>query len=104
MTDRVRQCIMNGNEFENVVEFLKDHSQTKKILLKHEPFDVTYASQVFIAEAKVDTTASYYNEEQVFIQVLMTRFKAKVAGCFHQLLGTNVVLQVVDRLAAEAFE
>ena len=24
MTDRIRQCIMNGNEFENVASFLKD--------------------------------------------------------------------------------
>lgn len=63
MTDRIRQCIMNGNEFENVVQFQSDQLQTKKLLLKHEPFDIDYASKMFIAEAKVNVSAAYYTDE-----------------------------------------
>ena len=71
--------------------------------MRHEPFDVDYASKVFTAEAKVNSSASYYNDELAFIYMLTVRFRAKISSCFHQLVGTNVALQVVDQLAAEAF-
>ncbi|KAK8820098.1 hypothetical protein WA577_006167 [Blastocystis sp. JDR] len=62
--------------------------ETRSLLLRHEKYDVTYAMQLFYKEAGVRLGAPYFN----------ATFRNNTSVCFHQLLGTNVVLQVVDDL------
>ena len=84
MTDMVRDAILNRNEF----------LACRQLLLKHKPFNVETMSQLFMKEARVDPSSSYYNEE----------FRSKVSSCFHQLVGTNIAQKVVDDLIAEKYD
>lgn len=66
--------------------------------MRHEKYDVTYAMQLFYKEAGVRLGAPYFNATYLFSFFLTRSFRNNTSVCFHQLLGTNVVLQVIDDL------
>ena len=60
--------------------------------MRHEKYDVTYAMQLFYKEAGVRLGAPYFNATYLFSFFLTRSFRNNTSVCFHQLLGTNVVL------------
>ena len=75
-------------EIKNIVMSESGFPETRALLLRHEKYDVDFAVQTFYKEAGVRFGAPYFDAS----------FRANTTRCFRQLLGTNVVLAVVDEL------
>lgn len=74
------------------------NGQTRALLLRHEKYDVDFAVQTFYKEAGVRFGAPYFDASFARSSSVIRRFRANTTRCFRQLLGTNVVLAVVDEL------